>query len=58
MPAMEEPGTGWPKAMAYAALATFLASSGQLAAGNGKIPGLIEATIWGSDGWWSWGRIS
>jgi len=47
MPAMEEPGTGWPKAMAYAALATFLASSGQLAAGSGKIPGLIEATIWG-----------
>lgn len=40
---MEEPGTGWPKAMAYAALATFLASSGQLAAGSGKIPGLIEA---------------
>ena len=45
---MEEPGTGWPKAMAYAALATFLASSGQLAAGSGKIPGLIEATIRGS----------
>lgn len=43
MRAMEEPGTGWPKAMAYAALATFLASSGQLAAGSGKIPGLIEA---------------
>lgn len=52
MPAMEEPGTGWPKAMAYAALATFLASSGQLAAGSGKIPGFIEATIWGV--WWVW----